>query len=69
MKWYSSKELPPKDEDSVDDSVAVLVTFDGKKISTLAVYDYKIKRWFALAGGDYRIMDKPLKWAYPDVIE
>lgn len=69
MRWYTLDKLPPLDEEGLGDSVPVLATLDGKTVATLAIYDHSIKKWFAMAGGEHRIMDAPLKWAYPEVEE
>lgn len=65
MKWNNVKELPPINRDSVSMSDAVAVTFDGKKISAIATYDYDAEHWFTIAGGDFHMIDEPLAWAYP----
>lgn len=63
LRWYNATELPPLNEEGLGDSEVVLATFDGETIAKLAIYDYEIEQWFALADGEYRIMDEPLMWA------
>lgn len=67
LTWHSGRNRPKKNTESTSDSDIVVVTFDGKSISAVAVYNYKIRRWYDVGHGEYRLIDKPLYWAYAEL--
>lgn len=67
LTWHAGRNRPKKNDDSVDESDIVVVTFDGRSISAVAVYNYKVRRWYDVGHGKYRLIDKPLYWAYAEL--
>ena len=62
--WHDSSVLPRKDNDSVGASEVVVVTYDGESITKVAIYDYKVERWYDIGAGEFHLIDEPLYWAY-----
>lgn len=68
MTWSAPDELlPPVDEDNVDTSAPVVVTFDGKHIAAVAVYDHGVQRWYEASNGKRYLIDTPLLWSCADI--
>lgn len=64
MKWYTPDVLPQLECGCKDQSVIVLITYDGESVACLGMYDYRRKMWYMDTHEDFVRTDTPLMWAY-----
>ena len=64
MKWYTSNILPPLENGCKEESIIVLITYDGKSVACLAMHNYRLKMWYMQTDEDFVRIDAPLMWAY-----
>lgn len=69
LTWYDHSVLPRQDIDSTASSERVIVSYDGESIAAVAIYDYKVMRWYDCGAGGFRLIDDPLCWAYANFDE